>query len=121
MSLTTPDTVEKLRLGKVTACEIELLASLPTYNLIINATSAGLKGETWLYPEAIVHPTTLCYDLSYSESSTPFVRWASDLGAAKSLMGWGMLVEQAAKSFSIWRGIYPDTKPILERLTGNAY
>jgi shikimate dehydrogenase len=45
--------------------------------------------------------------------------WASDLGAAKSLMGWGMLVEQAAESFFIWRGIQPNTKPILEQLTVN--
>ena len=106
-------------LGKVTASEIGALTSQPSFNLIINATSAGLKGDTWLYPKSIVNPATLCYDLSYSESPTPFMLWASDLGAAKSQMGWGMLVEQAAESFFIWRGIQPNTKPILEQLTVN--
>ena len=106
------------QLGTVTACEIRALTSEHSFNLIINATSAGLKGGAWLYPSSIVNMGTLCYDLSYSEVPTPFMQWTSELGAARSIMGWGMLVEQAAESFFIWRKIQPNTKPVLEQLTG---
>ncbi len=103
--------------GPVDACRFEDVRSLPIYDLIINATSAGLKGEIPPYPEEAVHPATFCYDLSYSSSPTPFSRWAAGLGAAKSIMGWGMLVEQAAESFYIWRGVRPETAPVLKQLT----
>jgi shikimate dehydrogenase len=103
--------------GPVNACRFEDVRSLPIYDLIINATSAGLKGETPPYPEEAVHPATFCYDLSYSSRPTPFAQWAARLGAAKSVMGWGMLVEQAAESFYIWRGVRPDTGPVLKQLT----
>ena len=102
--------------GPVNACRFEDVRSLPIYDLIINATSAGLKGEVPPYPEEAVHPATTCYDLSYGASPTPFASWAARHGAAKSLMGWGMLVEQAAESFYIWRGVRPDTAPVLKQL-----
>ncbi len=105
------------RHGPVNACRFEDVRSLPIYDLIINATSAGLKGEIPPYPEEAVHPATFCYDLSYGSSATPFSRWAASLGAAKSIMGWGMLVEQAAESFYIWRGVRPETSPVLKQLT----
>jgi shikimate dehydrogenase len=103
--------------GPVNACRFEDVRSLPIYDLIINATSAGLKGETPPYPEEAVHPATFCYDLSYSSTPTPFAQWAARLGAAKAVMGWGMLVEQAAESFYIWRGVRPDTAPVLKQLS----
>ena len=103
--------------GPVNACRFEDVRSLPIYDLIINATSAGLKGETPPYPEEAVHPATFCYDLSYSSTPTPFSVWAARHGAARSVMGWGMLVEQAAESFYIWRGVRPDTAPVLKQLT----
>ena len=103
--------------GPVDACRFDEVRSSPNYDLIINATSAGLSGEIALYPEHAVHPSTCCYDLSYSDSPTPFARWATQHGAASSIMGWGMLVEQAAESFFIWRGIQPDTAPVLKQLT----
>ena len=106
--------------GPVNACRFEDVRSLPIYDLIINATSAGLKGEMPPYPEEAVHPATVCYDLSYGATVTPFARWAAMLGAAKSVMGWGMLVEQAAESFYIWRGVRPDTAPVLKQLTVSA-
>jgi len=102
--------------GPVNACRFEDVRSLPIYDLIINATSAGLKGEMPPYPEEAIHPATFCYDLSYSSSPTPFSRWAALHGAAKSVMGWGMLVEQAAESFYIWRGVRPETAPVLKQL-----
>jgi len=103
--------------GPVDACRFKDVRSLPIYDLVINATSAGLKGEVPTYPEEAVHPATFCYDLSYGSKPSPFSRWAASHGAAKSVMGWGMLVEQAAESFHIWRGVRPDTAPVLKQLT----
>ena len=62
----------------------------------------------------------MCYDLSYSMKATPFSSWAAKQGAARSVMGWGMLVEQAAESFEIWRGVQPNTAQVLKQLTINA-
>jgi len=105
--------------GPVDACRFEDVRSLPIYDLIVNATSAGLKGETPPYPEEAIHPQTFCYDLSYGLSPTPFASWAARHGAAKAVMGWGMLVEQAAESFYIWRNIRPDTAAVLKQLSVN--
>jgi shikimate dehydrogenase len=90
------------------------------FNLVINATSAGVRGETPPYPKSAVNDRTLCYDLSYGLTGTPFSQWAAEQGAARSVMGWGMLVEQAAESFQIWRGIRPDTTTVLNQLTISA-
>ena len=105
--------------GPVDACRFQDVNSLPVYDLVINATSAGVKGETPPYPEEAIHPNTVCYDLSYGLTPTPFSLWAIKHGAAKSVMGWGMLVEQAAESFHIWRGIRPDTASVLKQLSVN--
>ena len=91
-----------------------------TYDLIVNATSAGIKGEAPPYPAAAVSSKSFCYDLSYGLKPTPFSVWARESGADRSVMGWGMLVEQAAESFSIWRGIRPDTGPVLKQMSVNA-
>lgn len=104
-------------LGPVSACRFDAVPVTPPYDLIINATSAGLHGETPPYPAAAVSETTICYDLSYGLSPTPFSAWAREHGAAKSVMGWGMLVEQAAESFHIWRNVRPDTDSVLKQMT----
>jgi shikimate dehydrogenase len=54
--------------------------------------------------------------LAYSLNMTPFVTWASAQGAGRAVQGWGMLIEQAAESFVIWRGVRPDTAPIRAQL-----
>ena len=59
---------------------------------------------------------TVCYDMAYGVGDTPFVAWAKRLGAARAEQGWGMLVEQAAEAFELWRGVRPDTRPVLETL-----
>jgi shikimate dehydrogenase len=105
--------------GPVVSCRFKDVGTLPIYDLIINATSAGLKGETPPYPEEAIHEHTVCYDVSYGLTPTPFASWAAEHGAARSVMGWGMLVEQAAESFYIWRGVRPDTAPVLKQLTVN--
>ena len=102
--------------GPVTACQFDNVPVTEAYDLIINATSAGLKGEAPPYPAAAISKDTFCYDLSYGHKPTPFSVWARDSGAAQSVMGWGMLVEQAAESFNIWRGVRPETKPVLDRM-----
>lgn len=89
------------------------LAEQAPYDVVINATSAGLKGESPPFPASLVGPQSFCYDLVYGSSDTPFVIWAKSHGAARAVQGWGMLVEQAAESFAIWRGVRPDTKPLL--------
>ena len=106
--------------GPVSACGFGNVPTNKNYDLIINATSAGFKGETPPYPESAVNEDTVCYDMSYGLTPTPFSEWASRQGAARSVMGWGMLVEQAAESFRIWRGIRPDTQPVLKQLTISA-
>ncbi len=103
--------------GPVTACRFDNVHTPPVYDLVINATSAGLKGETPPYPEDAISEDTVCYDLSYSMKTTPFSSWAKEHGAARSVMGWGMLVEQAAESFQLWRGVRPDTAAILKQIS----
>lgn len=103
--------------GNVIACRFKDVPSSPGYSLVINATSAGLRGETPPYPEAAIGPDTFCYDLSYGLTPTPFSKWATARGAKRSVMGWGMLVEQAAESFHLWRGIRPDTSLVLKQIT----
>lgn len=108
------------KVGPLAACRFNDVPVARPYDLVINATSAGLLGQTPPYPEAAVSAETFCYDLSYGSSPTPFSVWAHEHGAAKSVMGWGMLVEQAAESFRIWRGVRPDTEPVLKQMSINA-
>jgi len=83
------------------------------FDLIINATSASLQGEMPQLPDSIVGAKTLCYDMAYGKDDTVFTLWGRQRGAAQSVQGWGMLVEQAAEAFFLWRGVRPDTVPVL--------
>ena len=103
-------------LGPVSAYPFDAVPVVRKYDLIVNATSAGVTGDAPPYPEAAVSADTFCYDLAYGLKPTPFGEWARERGAAKSAMGWGMLVEQAAESFNIWRGVRPDTEPVLRQM-----
>jgi shikimate dehydrogenase len=89
------------------------------FDLILNATSASLRDELPSMPADAVGTQTLAYDLAYADHDTVFVRWARQAGAARAVMGLGMLVEQAAESFLLWRGVRPDTAPVLESLRGH--
>jgi shikimate dehydrogenase len=108
------------RFGPISACRFNVVPVSEPYDLVINATSAGVQGEAPPYPAAAITDRTYCYDLSYGLTATPFSVWARDIGAAHSVMGWGMLVEQAAESFNIWRGIQPNTAPVLKQMHINA-
>ncbi len=106
-------------MGRVSGCGFGDLSG-PAYDLVINATSAGLHGEMPPLPAGIVGATTLCYDMSYGRGDTPFTRWAKSQNAARATKGWGMLVEQAAESFLLWRGIRPNTRVVLDALAQHA-
>ena len=84
------------------------------FELVINATSAGLSGRMPQLPERIFEPAALAYDMVYGRV-TPFMKFAESCGA-RAVDGLGMLVEQAAESFFIWRGVRPATKPVIDRL-----
>ena len=87
------------------------------YDLIINATSAGLHNEVPPIPDSILGVNTICYDMMYNvEQPTAFVQWARDRGALREFDGLGMLVEQAAEAFFIWRGIRPQTEQVIASL-----
>ncbi len=96
--------------------EFDRLAGLPAFEVLVNASSAGLKGEPTPFPGSLVNPESFCYDMVYSRNDTPFVTWAREQGAGYAVQGWGMLVEQAAESFHLWRGVMPVTAPILKQL-----
>ena len=101
--------------GRVQACGFDQVPS-EAFDLIINGTSASLQGELPPVPAATVGVQTACYDMMYGAEPTPFCRWASELGAAQVIDGLGMLVEQAAESFRIWRGVQPDTAAVMQTL-----
>ncbi len=87
------------------------------FDVIINATSAGLNHQVPPIPDSILGVNTICYDMMYSiEQPTAFVQWARDRGALREFDGLGMLVEQAAESFFIWRGVRPQTAEVIAQL-----
>lgn len=88
------------------------------FDLVINATSAGLHGESLPLPAGIFAPGALAYDMVYGSTETPFMVAARALGASRVSDGLGMLVGQAAESFFLWRGVRPDTAPVLQMLQG---
>ena len=90
------------------------------FDLVINATSASLSGEIPDVPASVVGPETICYDMAYGKTATPFIHWATKLGCARAFQGWGMLVEQAAESFRVWRGVKPETAAVLTALKERA-
>ncbi len=102
-------------LGPVRGCGFENVGDDP-FDIIINATAAGLSGAVPHVDVGVIASHTVCYDMSYSKSATPFVTWAIEQGCARAHKGWGMLVEQAAESFTLWRGVRPDTEPVLAAL-----
>jgi shikimate dehydrogenase len=102
-------------LAEVCGCGLEALGN-QQFDLIINGTAASLHGLTPAIPDNVLRAGGLCYDLFYAAQPTAFVRWGLEHGAGKSLDGLGMLVEQAAESFSIWRGLRPQTAEVIAAL-----
>jgi shikimate dehydrogenase len=86
------------------------------FDVIINATSAGLSGEMPELPASLLTDRSCCYDMVYGAEPTPFMRWAAHHAAWAVADGLGMLVEQAAESFYIWRHARPETRPVIYKL-----
>ncbi|MES1942646.1 shikimate dehydrogenase [Salinisphaera sp. PC39] len=106
--------------GPATGVGFEDINAQAPFDLLINATAAGLGGDVPTLPDGLFAPGGTAYDMVYGDTPTAFVRWALDHGAASASDGLGMLVEQAAESFRVWRGVRPDTAPVLHRLRGGA-
>jgi shikimate dehydrogenase len=86
------------------------------FDLIINATSAGLSDAVPAIPDGCLEPEGWTYDMLYADTPTAFCRWGQSQGAARTLDGLGMLVEQAAESFYLWRGVRPQTASVIAML-----
>lgn len=106
------------QMGNVEGVGFRYIAGGP-YDIVINATSASLTGEIPDVPIGVIGSETFCYDMAYGKGGTPFVRWCMELGCRAAASGWGMLVEQAAESFRLWRGVRPLTGPVLAALTSS--
>lgn len=103
--------------GHVTASDLDSLDALASgFDLVINGSSAGLSGRLPQVSESIFTAHPCVYDMSYAASLTPFLTWAKDHGVQRYSDGLGMLVEQAAESFFIWRGVRPDVKSVVQVL-----
>ncbi|GAB3325174.1 shikimate dehydrogenase [Haliea atlantica] len=86
------------------------------FDLLINATSSGLQGEMPPLPDSLLTERSCCYDMVYGPEPTPFMRWAAQHAAWAVADGLGMLVEQAAEAFYIWRRVRPTTQPVITQM-----
>jgi shikimate dehydrogenase len=100
-------------LGKLSASGFDDIP-LRHYDLIINATAAGLSDAAPELPQGTIQADTWCYDMMYGAQPTAFMRYARRCGGRHTVDGLGMLVEQAAESFRLWRGVMPETAPVIE-------
>jgi shikimate dehydrogenase len=112
--------VESFRdLGEIEGCGLDAITPeryVHHYDLVINGTAAGIDNSVPPLPDNILAPGAVTYDLMYAKQPTAFVRWGQSHGAHLALDGLGMLVEQAAESFYIWRSVKPDPRPVLTML-----
>jgi shikimate dehydrogenase len=105
--------------GRVQAVGFAALPRRP-FDIVINATSAGHAGELPPLERTLFAPGALAYDIHNGKGAEPFLAAARAGGAARTAGGLGMLVEQAAESFFVWRGVRPDTAPVLAMLRAAA-
>ena len=93
----------------------DLVAPGVAFDVMLNATASSLQGQASPVPATVLRPGTLAVDLMYGPAAEPFMAWASSHGAV-ARDGLGMLVEQAAEAFALWRGVHPQTAPVLQAL-----
>jgi shikimate dehydrogenase len=96
------------------------LGNIGSFDLIVNATSAGTLGESLALPFSLVGSRATCYDLGYGKAAFSFLAWARAAGARYAYDGLGMLVEQAADAFALWHNKQPDTEPVYQQLKTRA-
>jgi shikimate dehydrogenase len=114
----TPETAQRLAQdagGALEACSYAALTGRQ-FDLVVNATSASLSGELPPLPPGVFARGALAYDMMYGDVETAFLAFARGQGAARLADGLGMLVEQAAESFFVWRGLRPDSAAVLKLL-----
>jgi shikimate dehydrogenase len=102
--------------GPVHGCGIDELRG-ERFDIVLNGTSASLRGELPALPDDVYDNAALAYEMVYGKGLTPFLRQAQRAGVDRVADGVGMLVEQAAEAWVWWRGVRPDTRALIERLT----
>jgi shikimate dehydrogenase len=99
------------------ACGYAELEALGRFDLVVNATSASLTGDLPPVAPSVFSPEGAAYELAYGKRLTPFLRLARNAGVREIADGVGMLVEQAAEAFAWWRGVRPQTRAVIDKLT----
>lgn len=102
-------------LGNISGCSLEALQG-QTFDIVINGTSASLQGDLPALPTTLFAENACAYDMMYAAKPTPFMQWAKQCEVPQVFDGLGMLVEQAAESFRLWRGINPETGPAIQHI-----
>ncbi len=102
--------------GNVRGCAYTELVG-QTFDVVFNATSASLRAELPPVPASVLANCGLAYELAYGKGLTPFLRLAQNAGVKQLADGVGMLAEQAAEAFVWWRGVRPDTRAVINKLT----
>ena len=105
------------QLGPISACGFAQLAG-QSFDVVIDATSAALGGDLPPLPHGLFAAGSLAYSMMYGKGETAFQRFARNQGATRIAEGLGMLVEQAAEAFHLWRGLRPDVAPVMDLLRG---
>jgi shikimate dehydrogenase len=108
-------------LGNIKACGLDEISSGIDetgngFDIVINGTSASLQGDLPPLPGSIFNNSSTSYDMMYAAEATPFMRWSAENGAKNIFDGLGMLVEQAAESFYLWRDVRPETAPVIKNI-----
>ena len=102
-------------MGYLLGCDFRMLDG-QQFDVVINGTSATLSNKIPPLPRGLFSKNAVCYDMMYGSQQSIFLEWAKNNGAAQVSDGLGMLVEQAAESFYIWRGIRPETRTVISML-----
>ena len=100
-------------LGTINGCGLNEINERD-FDIVINGTSASLKGDLPALPDSIFKSNSCSYDMMYAAQATPFMQWSNEHGASQVFDGLGMLVEQAAEAFFIWRGVRPETATVIQ-------
>ncbi len=106
-------------IGNIRGCGLTDTGSTYNHNdfdIVINGTSASLQGDLPALPDSIFRKNSCSYDMMYAKQETPFMQWSASCGAENIYDGLGMLVEQAAESFFLWRKVKPETAPVIEQI-----
>jgi len=102
-------------LGNISGCGLDEVDERD-FDIVINGTSASLKGDLPPLPKTIFRKNSCSYDMMYAATATPFMLWSTENNASQVFDGLGMLVEQAAESFFIWRDVRPETRSVIKQI-----